>query len=259
MLANDLILNCKDRQFITKTSHMPSCFIDDWHSHPWHQIVFPLKGLLQTYSKINSFIIPHNGLLYIPANTRHRSMAVTNTDFIAIYLNPNCDFNYRDELKSCLVTPYLKELILHQLADQHSNTAEKITSSLLRTLRDQIELTDEFHTPILIPRDKRLMAIYKQILKNPDFNITLAQWAIKLGTSERTLSRVCAKEFNQSFSLWRQSIRLVLSLELLEKGIPILEIAMQFGYKSDSAYKTAFRQFFFETPCQYRTDYLSQH
>lgn len=259
MLANQRILSSEDSQFITKTMDMPSSYIDDWHAHPWHQIVFPLTGLLQTNIDTKSFIVPHNGLLYIPANTIHRSIAVTNTHFLAIYLNPDCFVYYRNKLKSCLVTPFLKSLIL-LLFDENSttNTQEMITN-LLTVLRDQIELTKNFDIPILIPRDRRLLSIFTQLQHQADLTLTLAQWAIKVGASERTLSRVCAKEFNQSFSLWRQNVRLVLSLQLLNKNMSILEVAMDLGYKSDSSYIYAFKRLFLQTPSKYRKNYLPQH
>ncbi|MFT6908414.1 MAG: quercetin dioxygenase-like cupin family protein [Oleiphilaceae bacterium] len=203
MLANDQILRSEGSQFITKETHMPSRYVDDWHTHPWNQIVFPLTGLLQTNIGNKSFIVPHNGLLYIPANTTHRSIAVTNTQFLAIYLNPNCTVNYRDTLKSCLITPFLKELILLLFDEKPTKNAEKVITNLLTVLRDQVDLTDNHDIPILIPRDRRLLSIFTQLQNQPNLKLTLADWAIKVGASERTLSRICAKEFNQSFSLWR--------------------------------------------------------
>ncbi len=259
MLANEQILRSEGSQFITKAIDMPPNYIDDWHTHQWHQIVFPLTGLLQTNIDVKSFIVPHNGLLYIPANTIHRSVAVTNTKFLAIYLNPNTIVEYRDELKSCLVTPFLKTLILELFDEKSTQNTQNTFTNLLTVLRDQIELAKNFNIPILIPRDRRLLSIFHQLQNQPNLAFTLAQWAIKVGASERTLSRVCAKEFNQSFSSWRQNVRLVLSLQLLNKNISILEIAMDLGYKSDSSFIYAFKQLFLKTPNRYRKEYLSQH
>ncbi|WP_281270036.1 helix-turn-helix domain-containing protein [Marinomonas alcarazii] len=72
----------------------------------------------------------------------------------------------------------------------------------------------------------------------------------------KTSSRLCAKEFNQSFAMWRQNIRLVLSLQLLEKNLSIQNIALELGYQSDSAYIHAFKGLFAQTPSQYRKKFL---
>jgi len=109
---------------------------------------------------------------------------------------------------------------------------------------------------LLIPRDRRLLSIFNELNQQPDLTFTLAEWAQRVGASQRTLSRLCAREFNQSFSLWRQNIRLVLSLERLEKNRAVHEVALDLGYQSDSAYIFAFKSLFACTPSQYRKRYL---
>lgn len=253
MNANDLIRDFPDKQFITKTTTMVSGYVDDFHSHPWHQIVFPIKGLLQSNIGDSCAIVPHNGMLYIPAKTVHKSIAVTDTLFLAIYLNPDKYVQYGEKPKSCLVSSFIKELILLLF---ESNTISQSTSTitnLLMVLRDQIDVANSYEIPLLIPTDKRLFSIFLQLKQQPDLPFTLKEWAAKVGASERTLSRLCAKEFSQSFALWRKNIRLVLSLQLLNSKMSIQEIAIESGYVSDSAYIHAFKQLFNQTPSKYRT------
>lgn len=120
-------------------------------------------------------------------------------------------------------------------------------------LRDQIEVAESYEIPLLIPTDKRLFSIFLQLKQQPDLPFTLKEWAQKVGASERTLSRLCSKEFSQSFALWRQNIRLVLSLQLLSSKMSIQEVAIESGYASDSAYVQAFKKLFNQTPRKYRT------
>ncbi|QFI37357.1 helix-turn-helix transcriptional regulator [Moritella marina ATCC 15381] len=256
MQANELIQQYINRPLITKKIHMQSNYLDDYHSHPWHQIVFPLTGLLQSHIESRCVMIPHNAMLYIPANTTHKSVAVTDTQFLAIYLNPNFSITYRNEQKSCLVTPLIKELILLLFDNCSVQQTETTIIHLLTVLRDQIEIASTYEIPLLIPSDRRLMSIFTQLKNQPDLQFTLKEWTTKVGASERTLSRLCAKEFNQSFSLWRQNIRMVLSLQLLDTKMSIQEIAMELGYTSSSAYIHAFKGFFAQTPSRYRTNSL---
>lgn len=253
MHANDLIRDFPDKQFITKTTIMASGYIDDFHSHPWHQIVFPRQGLLQSDISDKSGIVPHNGMLFIPANTIHKSVAITDTQFLAIYLNPNKHVQYGGEPKSCQVSSFLKELILLLFESDTLSQPESNLAHLLTVLRDQIEAAKSYEIPLLIPTDKRLLSIFLQLKQQPDLPFTLKEWAKKVGASERTLSRLCAKEFSQSFTLWRQNIRLVLSLPLLSSKMSIQEIAMELGYTSDSSYVHAFKKLFNQTPRKYRT------
>lgn len=48
MLANQLIEKSITMQFLTKETVIQSGDVDDWHEHTWHQIIFPVSGLLQS-------------------------------------------------------------------------------------------------------------------------------------------------------------------------------------------------------------------
>tara|TARA_R110001583_G_scaffold192721_1_gene359616 strand:- start:4013 stop:4789 length:777 start_codon:yes stop_codon:yes gene_type:complete len=252
MNANELIQHFSDHQAVSKIIDLSANEVEEWHAHSWHQVLFPIAGLLQSIVESKSIIVPHNGMLFIPANSIHKSVSVTKTQFLAVYLNPNSKVNFGKEPKSCLVTPFLKELIVLLVERGFGNHTEQMTTNLLNVLQDQIAIAEHYEIPLLIPNDRRLMAIFVELNQQPDLPLTLAEWAIKVGASPRTLSRLCAKEFNQSFAMWRQNIRLVLSLQLLEKNMSVQNIALELGYQSDSAYIHAFKGLFAQTPSQYR-------
>lgn len=256
MNANDLIEQFPNQQLITKSTRMAAGYIDDFHSHPWHQIVFPVKGLLQSNIGDTCAIVPHNGMLYIPSNTVHKSVAVTDTVFLAVYLNPDKFIQYSDRPKSCQVSSFMKELLLTLFDAPTLSQSESNVSNLLTVLRDQIEMAHSYEIPLLMPKDKRLLSIFSQLKQQPDLPYTLKEWAPKVGASERTLSRLCSKEFSQSFARWRQNIRLVLSLQMLDTDMSIQTIATSLGYSSDSAYTYAFKKTFNQTPSTYRRQLL---
>lgn len=256
MKSNELIQKFADHQVISLSMDMPPHFVEQPHEHPWHQIIFPISGLLQSTIDNKSVIVPHNGILFVPAHTIHKSISVTRTQFLAVYLNPKCHVHYGNEPKSCLVTPFLKELIVLLVKQGVDDHLQQMTTNLLRVLWDQIALAERYEIPLLIPRDRRLLSIFNELNQQLDLSFTLAEWAQRVGASQRTLSRLCAREFNQSFSLWRQNIRLVLSLERLEKNRAVHEVALDLGYQSDSAYIFAFKSLFACTPSQYRKRYL---
>ena len=138
----------------------------------------------------------------------------------------------------------------------------KLSTNLLAVFQDQINAANKYEIPLLVPKDRRLKTIFLQLQKQPNLSFTLSEWALQVGASPRTLSRLCSKEFGLSFSLWRQNFRLVLSLALLENNESaqrktILEIALQLGYQSDSAYIYAFKSVFLQTPSQYRNNNLN--
>jgi|GEM_PF-6957784 len=104
--ANLLISEHADLQVTAKIERMPKGYIDKWHKHPWHQIVFPFEGILQTKVAAVQFVIPHTGMLFIPANTEHESFVMTDTKFIGIYLNPKKNNNYPQQSKAVSVSHF---------------------------------------------------------------------------------------------------------------------------------------------------------
>ena len=65
------------------------------------------------------------------------------------------------------------------------------------------------------------------------------------------MCRHLKKETGMTFRIWRQQIRLLMSLGKLAKGEPVTNVAMDVGYNTMSAFITAFRQTFGTTPNAY--------
>ena len=90
--------------------------------------------------------------------------------------------------------------------------------------------------------------------KNPADNTSLAQWAKQVYTTERTLSRRCQQELGMSFAQWRQRLRFLHSVSLLEQGKTVQEVALDLGYSSSSAFIAMFQQVSGTTPQRFRND-----
>jgi AraC-like DNA-binding protein/quercetin dioxygenase-like cupin family protein len=251
--ANTLITEQAYDQAIAKVITMEKGYVDKWHNHPWHQIIFPFEGILQTKVADTQFIVPHSGMLFIPAHTDHESFVMTDTQFIGIYLNPNINVHFPGQTKAISVTPFLRELLLqvkHSVTD--SQTSSAVIAALLKVLSDQLCDGESYDMALLLPSDRRLLTIFNAFIDNPQLNTKLSTWAEQVGASERTLSRLFTKELGMSFPLWRQHLRLVSSLNLLETKLSVQEISFRVGYNADSSYIYAFKKLFKQTPQQYR-------
>ncbi|NOI79677.1 helix-turn-helix transcriptional regulator [Vibrio tubiashii] len=237
---------------LVKTIDMPKGYIDHLHQHTWHQIIFPLKGLLQTQTEQYQHLVPHTSVLFVPAGVQHESIALSHTTFIGIYLNPTFGVPYESDVRTISLTPFLNELLqeIRRQCERHVEDDELVR--LLAVLHDQV-LRDNVQTyQLLLPKDRRLKLIFEQLTETPASAISLKEWGEKVGASERTLSRLFAKEFNTSFQLWRQQIRLIYSLSLLDETFSIQTIADRVGYQNDSSYIKAFKAYFDVTPQQFR-------
>ena len=89
--------------------------------------------------------------------------------------------------------------------------------------------------------------------QNPQLATKLSGWEKLVEASERRLSRLFTKELAMTFPLWRQHLRLVSSLSLLETNHSVQEIAYKVDYNADSSFMHAFKNLFNQTPQQYRS------
>ena len=97
-----------------------------------------------------------------------------------------------------------------------------------------------------------LAPVLRALEQNPADSRPLAAWAKQVHSTERTLSRRCHRELGMSFSEWRQRLRFIQALSLLERPISIKEIALELGYSSPSAFITMFQSLAGVTPDRYR-------
>lgn len=147
------------------------------------------------------------------------------------------------------VTPLARELIkqfcLFPADYPEGDSAE---ARLVAVLLDQLRMLPEVGFSLPLPRHPGLLALCNGLIAAPDKPQTLQQWARELGCSEKTLMRLFQRETGLSFRNWRQRMRLLSSLALLEAGESVTEAALGCGYDSTSAYIAAFKQLFGATP-----------
>ena len=91
------------------------------------------------------------------------------------------------------------------------------------------------------------------LLRNPADGTGLAEWALRLHTTTKTLQREFGREYGMSFSQWRTRTRLQAAEVLLEE-VTVAEAARLVGYASTSSFITAFGREYGYTPGRRRTD-----
>ena len=252
MSANEMMIANPASPALVKTIEMSKGYIDSNHQHTWHQVIFPITGLVQTKTAYYQHLVPHTSALFIPANLEHESVALTNTTFIGIYINPTLCRTYNQQVRTISLTPFLRQL-LQEIRKRCSGSENRdALVRLLDVLHDQIFKEEIVTFQLLLPKDRRLRIIFDQLIETPSLDWSLTVWGEVVGASERTLSRLFLKELKTSFPRWRQHLRLIYSLTLLDENLSIQTIADKIGYQNDSSYIKAFKRHFETTPQQFR-------
>ncbi|MCA4045893.1 AraC family transcriptional regulator, partial [Pseudomonas aeruginosa] len=101
------------------------------------------------------------------------------------------------------------------------------------------------------PVDRQLAALCRSLRAEPAADWSLGDAARRLGVSPRTLTRAFQRETGLSFVQWLRRMRLLASLDALAAGHSILEVALDLGYDSQSAFSAMFRRTLGVSPSLY--------
>lgn len=86
--------------------------------------------------------------------------------------------------------------------------------------------------------------ICQGLLADPADTASAEIWASRIGFASKTMQRLFVKETGMSFAQWRQQARLLLAVQRIAKGERIIDVALESGYASQSAFTAMFRRHF---------------
>jgi AraC-like DNA-binding protein len=211
------------------------------HQHPWTQLTYCASGLMQVTISENgletTFIVPPSRALWIAPGVQHTVTVLEAAEFRTVDLNASATPVGWQGCRVIVVTKLLRELI-HAL---ETSTPGPRDEALMALTLDEITRADIQALGVPLPRDKRLRALCEAVLRAPGERATLAEWAVDVGASERTVARLFRTELSTSYQQWRQQAILAHALPMLARGTPISQVAFASGYASDSAFSAMFK------------------
>lgn len=218
------------------------------HRHPWGQLSYAVEGVLDIRTPIGNYVALPHCAVWIPPELEHQVVNSGRVEMRSFYVDPSLFPWETGRCRVLQVSVLVRELIKTASAFPPDYPLDGAEARLVQVLVDQLTTLPETAFSLALPRDKRLLSIARALLDSPGDGRTLAQWAAQTGASERNLARLFRSETGLSFRLWRQRLRLMLSLGGLESGHPVTRVALDYGYDSPSAYIAAFRALFGCTP-----------
>ena len=232
-------------QINAQTEYLP-------HSHAWGQVIFVTCNVLEMQVAGDRLLTPARIPIWIPPGTPHASYNRKQAHFRT--LNIAADRCLGLPTRACLlrvgpvVQAIMDDVAARQLQVPRTPEDQRLCEVLLDRLR-QAEIEASYLPSC---QDRQLAPILQALERNPADNTTLAQWAAQVYTTERTLSRRCQALLGISFSEWRQRLRFLHAVSLLEQNLSVQEVALALGYSSASALIVMFQQQSGTTPERYR-------
>lgn len=221
------------------------------HSHPWVQLTYAIQGVLHVHTAAGSFVAPPQRAIWIPAGLEHEVHSSPHTEMRSLYLDDGSADPQPGSCRVLGVDALTRELIrsFSQLPVEYDEQGAE--GRLAQVLLDRLRAAPQVHLSLPLPSDPRLRTLCHRLQAQPDDDRTLAAWGERLGTSEKTLSRLFLRDTGLTFRAWRQRLRLLGALTPLEQGQRVTDVALLCGYDSTSAFIAAFRQQFGATPGEF--------
>ena len=212
------------------------------HRHLRAQLIHALTGVMTVMSEHGSWVVPTGRAVWMPAGSDHAVRFFGDVSMRTVYVAPDVRPSLPGGCEVIEVSPFLREAIVvatrvplnYELGGRDHRVMELILDELERAPRLQL------HVPM--PRDPRLVRLCEQLVASPSNPATLADLAAGINVSERTLARLFHRELGMSFGQWLRRMRLLLSLPRLAAGVSVLQVALEHGYDSPSAYSAMFRR-----------------
>ena len=219
------------------------------HRHDWVQFSYAISGVLGVHTAEGSFFAPPQWGIWIPADLEHHVLTSTRAEMRSLYVRREACQWADARCRVLEVTPLARELIKSFcLLPVEYPPADSAESRLVSVLLDQLANLPEVAFSLPLPQHPRLLGLCNELIDNPELDVTLQEWSRRLGTSEKTLTRLFQRETGLSFRGWRQRMRLLSSLNRLEEGASVTDTALASGYESTSAFIAAFKGLFGLTP-----------
>jgi AraC-like DNA-binding protein len=215
------------------------------HTHEWGQVTYALEGVVRVTANDNTWIVPPQRAIWIPAMVVHEVVTLEKARLRALCVYADAAPFQGNQCEVLEVSSLLRELILALMQAEGGQPREAMLASLIL---DELARSATQPIRVALPVDKRLLALCETLIADPAAPLTLEEWAARVGASSRTLARLFERELGMSFGQWRQQVRLAHAAPLIARGLPLSRVAAELGYASQSAFSAMFRKTFGQSP-----------
>lgn len=231
---------------------------DTWehaqHAHRKGQLMYTLRGVIHCEIEAGIWIVPPQCALWIPGGTFHAARGSGEAQVYCLLIDPDAARALPSQCCTLGVSGLLHELISKAVGFPQLYEEDGAQGRLISTLLDELAAApiEALHLPM--PQDPRLRRLADSLLAEPTDKATLGQWAVRIGMSERSMTRLLLEELGLSFGRWRRQLHVILSLQRLAKGDSVQRVALDLGYENASGFITMFRKAVGQPPARYLAD-----
>ncbi|WP_217904395.1 AraC family transcriptional regulator [Bordetella genomosp. 1] len=218
------------------------------HQHDYSQLLYAAEGLMHVEASTGRWVVPPTTAVWIGPNVAHGFTVQRSARVYGIFVAPGLEPDLSINNGVIQVSALLRALILRVAQAGPGIGASRHGQLMSALLLEELSTRDALPFFLPWPKDARLAKVCDALSAEPGQSLGLDDWAATLAMSGKTLHRHFVQDTGMTFGRWRQRLRLLRALDALLEGEPILQVALQCGYQSHSAFTLAFRQHFGMAP-----------
>ncbi|WP_210542870.1 helix-turn-helix domain-containing protein [Rhodoferax sp. PAMC 29310] len=240
-----------------RSAHVPAGGLYPQHRHAWGEFVYSFSGIMEVKLADRHYLAPPQYGVWLPPEVTHIGLNRFEAVHCSVYITPPvCQALPRNPC-ALTVSPVVRALLDHlrQQPAPQSGPPPPISEQegrLLQVLVDLLAQAPCAGSYLPTSDDPALSALLRQLEAHPGDNRSLAALAHTIHTTERTLMRRCQRDLGMSLNEWRQRLRVIKAMTLLEAGQTVETIALDLGYGGASAFIAMFKRLMSATPDEYR-------
>lgn len=218
------------------------------HTHSTAQILYGTSGVIRIITARGQWIVPPTHAIYIPPGHWHEVHMLSPAQVRSVYVQTPALGGMPTQCSVLAVTPLWRELLLAAVRIPPPVLPDTRAARLLALLLEEIEVLETLPLSLPTPDDDLLAPLCRLLQAQPDDARSSEDWAAWLGVDVRTLQRRFVRATGMNFGAWRRQARLMHALAQLAGGARVLDVALEAGYASPSAFTAMFRRQFGVAP-----------
>jgi AraC-like DNA-binding protein/quercetin dioxygenase-like cupin family protein len=222
--------------------------VNDFHSHECCQLIYAIQGVMRIEAEGGIWVVPPTRGVWLKEGVSHRVTMCGEVRMRTVYVESSSVPHMTEQCSVLDIGPLLRELIVAAVDASNEEAANARKWHLSQLILHELRSVPVLPLYLPMPQDIRLLGLCEQLLQTPDLDLTLNDWAEQLHISTRTLHRLFQRETGMRLGEWRRQARLLLALERIAAGTRIVNVALEHGYTSQSAFAAMFKKHFGVSP-----------
>ncbi|MFC7067812.1 AraC family transcriptional regulator [Brucella rhizosphaerae] len=203
-----------------------------WHSHRRGQLLYGNSGYMTAMTEEGAFMLPSGYAILIAPDLPHAVQTFGETKMHSVYLEESVLRGFWEPTRilkvSALLDASIQALANEPVLYDETGRGKHLSALIL----DEIRNADQQPYTVPLPAEKQLRKLCRDLLDNPGNDLTIDDWADKVGMSRRTMTRKFRQETGMSFIEWRQRLRVSHVMRRRAEGVPLAAAGLEAGYQS---------------------------